>query len=311
MSKEAFAPLWNAERGVFIDWATFLFERLQIAEIRDKRRSPSLSKLVPYLGGIFSYVLQVPVGLGIAHVDKANKRKLEYKSPLSSKMKPSNRITWVTPECSETAAQSGVSKSIVFPSVPKVSQAVNKAKVFTFNPSKVEDKFEAMKQYPANVKPLQSQNWAHVNLAGIFNAQEAVNSLSELGRFINNQEAMLRSLEGGKAKTEQVGLLAKQVQDLEDLLAVANKEKAYLQQALSEANLQLNVKMDEVLQSALEFGGWADGLKISVDVQFKSFGDRMVQLISDNNFLMNRLTLLMNMEKTTLEGQSITGVLVA
>lgn len=103
MSKEAFAPLWNAERGVSIDWASFLFERLQIAEIRDKWRSPSLTKLVPYLGGIFSHVLQVPMGPVVAQSEKAKKQKWEYESPSSSKMKPTNRITWVTPECSESA----------------------------------------------------------------------------------------------------------------------------------------------------------------------------------------------------------------
>ena len=116
MSKEAFAPLWNAEHGVSIDWATFLFDRMQIGEIRDKRRSPALSKLVPYLGGIFSYVLQVPVGPGVAHSDKVKKRKLEYESPSTSKVKPLNRIAWVTPECSETAAQPvGLANRLCFP----------------------------------------------------------------------------------------------------------------------------------------------------------------------------------------------------
>ena len=70
MSKEAFAPLWNAEREVKIDWASFLFERMQISEIKDKRRSPSVTKLVPYLGGIFGHVLQVlPVGGSLVFKD--------------------------------------------------------------------------------------------------------------------------------------------------------------------------------------------------------------------------------------------------
>ena len=80
---------------------------------------------------------------------------------------------------------------------------------------------------------------------------------------------------------------------------------------MSEVSLQLNDRMEDVLQSAIEFGSWADGLKLSIDAQFKSFEEQMVQLISDNNFLMNRLTPLINMEKAALEGQSVTGVLVA
>lgn len=159
------------------------------------------------------------------HSKHAKKRKLEYESPSSSKVKPSSQITWVIPECSEAAAQLGTSKAIGFPSIPGTSQAASKAKVFTFVPRKLEDKSEVMKQYSAMVKPLQSQSWAHANLSGIFNAQEAVNSLAELGRFINNQDAMLRSLEGKKAKLEEVDILVKQVQELEDQLAVANRKR--------------------------------------------------------------------------------------
>ena len=169
MSKEAFAPLWNAERGVSIDWATFLFERLQIVEIRDKRRSPALSKLVPYLGGIFSYVLQVPVGSVLNQSEKEKKMRLEYESPTSSKVKPSHRITWVTPECSETAVQPVAGRTIVFSSIPKGFQAASKVTLFTFVPNKVEEKMEEKQKYPPMVKPLQSQSWGHINLAGILN----------------------------------------------------------------------------------------------------------------------------------------------
>ena len=119
------------------------------------------------------------------------------------------------------------------------------------------------------------------------------------------------SLENKEAKSEQAEVLEKRVQVLEDQLAVPNKEKAELEQILSTVNVQLKEKMEEVLHSALEFGSWADGLKLSVDEQFKLFEERMVQLISDNNFLMNRLTPLINMEKAALARQSVTGVLVA
>lgn len=50
---------------------------------------------------------------------------------------------------------------------------------------------------------------------------------------------------------------------------------------------------------------------MAIDEKFKSFEGKMVQLTSDNNFLMNRLTPLISMEKAALEGQAVTGVLVA
>ena len=176
----------------------------------------------------------------------------------------------------ETAVQPVVGRTIVFPSIPKGSQVASKAKLFTFVPNKVEEKMEERQKYPPMVKPLQSQSWGHVNLTGVLNVQEAMNSLADLGRFITGQDAMMRSLESSKSKTEEVDMLVKRVQKLEDQLAVANREKADLQQSYSDISMQLNVKMEEILQYAFEFGAWEDGLKEAVDIQFKSFEDKFV-----------------------------------
>ena len=53
----------------------FLYERLQITKIQDKRRSPSITKLVPYLGGIFSHVLRVPIGPTVTVMKDGKKKK--------------------------------------------------------------------------------------------------------------------------------------------------------------------------------------------------------------------------------------------
>lgn len=202
MSKEAFAPLWNAERGVRVDWASFLFERLQIAEIKDKRWSPSLTKLVPYLGAIFSHVLQVPVGPVITQLKEAKKRKLEYGSLAGPKMKAPNPITWATPECSDTAVQGGACKLLNLPFGSNVPQLGQKSKLFTFIPSKLGEKPDEQKPFSSVYKPMQSQSWGNFNLQSVFTAHETINSLAELGRFINNQEAMVVSLESQKVSSE-------------------------------------------------------------------------------------------------------------
>ncbi|MCO5600240.1 hypothetical protein L7F22_054350 [Adiantum nelumboides] len=309
MSKEAFMPIWNAERGVAVDWAGILFDRMQIAEARDKRRSPSLTKLVPYLGAIFSYVLQVPMG-SVVYPEVTKRRKLEYEFPSGSKMKTINQIEWVASESSKSEVQP-VDSKFMFSSLPKISQSGHKPKVFTFRPGKVEEKIDVGKPVFNMAKSFISPTRSQDSLPGIFSAQEAVNSLAELGRFINNQEAMILTMGAKTAKVEQVERLEKQVMVLNDQLDMVKKDKVELEQRLAVADGKLQERMEDVLQSALEFGGWADGLKMSVDEQFTLFGERMAQLISDNNFLMNRLTPLMEMEKAALEGQSVSGVLVA
>lgn len=49
------------------------------------------------------------------------------------------------------------------------------------------------------------------------------------------------------------------IQFLKDQLDVAGKEKAAIENSLSTVSGQLQGKMEEVLQEALEFESWADG----------------------------------------------------
>ena len=47
--KDAFMPLYHAERGLKVDWASWIYDRCQLGENRDKRRSPSMERLAPFL----------------------------------------------------------------------------------------------------------------------------------------------------------------------------------------------------------------------------------------------------------------------
>ncbi|MCO5614190.1 hypothetical protein L7F22_068471 [Adiantum nelumboides] len=62
MSKEAFAPLFQAERGIKVDWATVLYDRMQPTGKIDWRRTPVVGRVVPYLAAIFEHFLKVSSG---------------------------------------------------------------------------------------------------------------------------------------------------------------------------------------------------------------------------------------------------------
>lgn len=62
MSKESYAPLYAAESGVPVSWATVLYDKIMV-EIgsKDKRKAQVKSKLGPYLKALFD-------GVKIQHV---------------------------------------------------------------------------------------------------------------------------------------------------------------------------------------------------------------------------------------------------
>ena len=95
MSKESYALLHSAEKGLNVDWGSLLHEKLQFyAGLRDKRRKVSVERLAPYMAGLFSYrdwissippvadqgnVLEGPMG------SESRKRKLQYALESSQK----------------------------------------------------------------------------------------------------------------------------------------------------------------------------------------------------------------------------------
>ncbi|MCO5586483.1 hypothetical protein L7F22_040423 [Adiantum nelumboides] len=64
MSKEAFAPLYQAEQGVKVDWAIVLYDWMQLIGKRDRCWTPAVGRVTPYLAAIFEHVL-APTALGL------------------------------------------------------------------------------------------------------------------------------------------------------------------------------------------------------------------------------------------------------
>ncbi|MCO5560516.1 hypothetical protein L7F22_014131 [Adiantum nelumboides] len=59
MSNEAFAPLYQAQRGVKVDWPTVLYDWIQLTGKRDRHQTPVVGRMAPYLAAIFEHVLKV------------------------------------------------------------------------------------------------------------------------------------------------------------------------------------------------------------------------------------------------------------
>lgn len=62
------------------------------------------------------------------------------------------------------------------------------------------------------------------------------------------------------------------------------------QENMARSEVDNQKRYAELLGATQDFGEWADGLKLATEKQFHEMEDRMVQLISDNSFLMNRIT---------------------
>lgn len=69
MLTKLFASLYNAKRVIKVDWDTYIVEQMQLGEMRDKQRSPSMAKFGPYLVVSFGYVLRMPTHLAESLVE--------------------------------------------------------------------------------------------------------------------------------------------------------------------------------------------------------------------------------------------------
>ncbi|MCO5578866.1 hypothetical protein L7F22_032713 [Adiantum nelumboides] len=96
-------------------------------------------------------------------------------------------------------------------------------------------------------------------------------------------------------------------QKLEWETPFVNNSKATVSQGIKNA-----AGTDEKLKTVgKEFQLWADGLRIAIEKWLQVVKDKIAHLSADNNFLMNQLMALVDLEKATLDGQGVTEVLIA
>ncbi|MCO5600072.1 hypothetical protein L7F22_054180 [Adiantum nelumboides] len=239
MSKGAFAPIFQVERGIKVDWATLLYDRMQLTGKRDRRQTPTMGQEAPYLAAIFEHAPKVkPVAssLKTSAVDALTKEgtlrfggaKLNF-STMGSESK-GKKIT-LFPKGTARAAGKSVSESLLVKGGSSASH-------------------ETM---------------------GIFFVEEATNYLADLNKFLQNQDEVLRVLEIEKLEHTCSAILEGEMQKVcmqllqeksnkerlqRRLTPLADMEKAVLQgQGMTDvlvANLDEDALKKEVLEYAHE-----------------------------------------------------------
>ncbi|MCO5575421.1 hypothetical protein L7F22_053167 [Adiantum nelumboides] len=198
MSKEAFAPLYQAERGIKVDWATVLYDQMQLTGYANS------------IGFEDNALMEEGVDLE----------------------EPNSRVNFFSmgSEFKKSESKEGSSAS-----------------------------HGAM---------------------GIFSVEVATNCLTDLSKFLQSQDE-----------------------------EKSDKEK--LQEEVTRLTTQGKAMTSEILSVAEDFQQWVDGLKTAVDEQFKELDEKVVDVTTENDLLMNRLSPLAEIEKAVLQGQGMTKVLVA
>ncbi|MCO5597616.1 hypothetical protein L7F22_051696 [Adiantum nelumboides] len=95
---------------------------------------------------------------------------------------------------------------------------------------------------------------ASAKLDGVFSVQDAVKGLSDLNRFICNQEAMILTLETQKAEGKQIDSLEQEVSHLQSKVDEVLKEKTTLQEELAWISADMQNQIADMLRKNFNCG---------------------------------------------------------
>ncbi|KAI5065391.1 hypothetical protein GOP47_0020086 [Adiantum capillus-veneris] len=199
-------------------------------------------------------------------------------------------------------AKESSGKVTLFPSRTGLQKLDTKSRTINLFPQKVRKGSGEQTSMTQAIKTTSFAKPASVKLDGVFSVQDDVQSLSDLNWFICNQEAMILTLKMQKAEGQCIDSLECEVGQLQSRVDVVLKEKTLLQEELAQVSANMCNRISEMAGTAQEFQIWADGLKEVTEKQFHEVEDKIAHLIADNNFLMNRLTPLVDLERATLDG---------
>ncbi|MCO5586817.1 hypothetical protein L7F22_040761 [Adiantum nelumboides] len=237
MSKEAFAPIYYAECGQKVHCAPFIFDRLQLSKPRDKRRSPSVTKVAPYLHAIFSHVLQVSLtstpssfvkSPDVQNLSDVKRRKLDWDMLSGDKLK--SALGQGSKSVVGTNGQGQSSgKTLVFPSMTDLPKIDTKSRTITLFPRKASE--------GAGEQTLLTQ---------AIKTSPSVKSASA-------KEAMILTLETQKAEGERIDSLEREVAQLQSRVDEVLKEKKLLQEELARVGVDVRNQIAEMADIAQEF----------------------------------------------------------
>ncbi|MCO5608765.1 hypothetical protein L7F22_062981 [Adiantum nelumboides] len=196
ISDEAFAPLHQAEQGVKVDWATVLYNRMQLTGKRDRHRTPALGRVAPYLAAIFEHVLKVtPAALGMR--------------------------TMAADTLMEEGTVSGRSEF-------KKSESTSK-KITLFP---MESVGFARKNVPKRLLAKEGKSASH-GAMGIFFVEETTNCLTNLGKFLQSQDEALKVLENAKQEHKCIVVSKGEMQKIIMQLLQEKSDKETLQEKVA------------------------------------------------------------------------------
>ncbi|MCO5609871.1 hypothetical protein L7F22_064104 [Adiantum nelumboides] len=280
MSKEAFAPFYQAEQGVKMDWVTVLNNWMQLIGERDRRRTLAVSRVAPYLAAIFEHVLKVtPAASGKKTmaadtlmeegiVSGSKRRKLLLGSPTIDVKSPF-KVSWKDLEEPD-------SKMSFFFMGSELKKSESKGKKITFFLMGIVG--SAGKNVPKSSLAKEGSKASHGSM-GIFSVEEATNYLTDLGKFLQSQDEALRVLENAKQEHKCSVASKREMQNISMQLLQAKSDKEKLQEEVA----RLQAKVDE---------------------QFKEFDEKMAAVTTENVFLINRLSPLAEMEKERVKREN-------
>ena len=324
MSKESYAVLHSAEKGLNIDWGSLLHEKLQFyAGLRDKRRQVSVERLAPYMAGLFTYrdwlrsdlvqeepkvSMKEPAGSGNL------KRKLQYMAGSSMQ---------ITDEADLLDA--GYSKQDVLEAVAKKKPSLvvfdaERAGVSKPEAAIVGHKLKMPKRKGAGGLTLQAmgssvpstpvtpavQMIVSTAMEVAMRPEEAITKLYSVQHYIRQQakyaerqRIVMEDLGKQVAETEAAGLdaLRKEIEELKGQNVQLKK--------------QHKEEMLSVQNSTAVFRQWTEVFKQECRSEWAQAMNKVAEVQAENEFLQSRIAALSELEGEILEDNQVQGVIIA
>ena len=102
----------------------------------------------------------------------------------------------------------------------------------------------------------------------------------------------------------------KEIARLTDLYNAEKLEKKQLEAELAKRQQFCQQKFKELFAGAKEFDKWAEGLRDSTKKHLDQLQANAADLVSENNFMMNRMSGLIELEEKIRKKQGFSGLLV-
>ncbi|MCO5581896.1 hypothetical protein L7F22_035785 [Adiantum nelumboides] len=292
MSKEAFALLYQAKRGIKVDWATMLYDWMQLTGKRDWRQTPAVGRVAPYLAAIFEHVLRVtPVASGLktpaanalmeeGTLSGSKQRKLLLGSPTIDSKSPF-KVSWKDFEEPE-------SKMNFFTMGYKREARYKQRKLLLGSPP-IDSKSPFKVSWKDLEEPESKMNFFTMGSESKKSESKGKKiTLFPKGIVESAGKSVPKSLlakEGSSASHGTMGMFPTEeatncLDDLREMQKISTRllqeksDKERLQEEITRLTAKAKAMTTKILRVVEDFQQWVDGLKTVVDEQFKELDEK-------------------------------------